>query len=492
MNKEDGQKEPTFEELFEANPETPTEHFQLGDTVSGMVVNIGGESLFVDLGGKSEGVVDAAEFLDDEGNLEVKLGDRLELKVVSVSDAVYLSKTLKVRGEGAAEILREAFESQLPVEGRVSGVNKGGLDVDISGVRAFCPVSQIDVGFCENPEVHVGMRYSFHIQEFKERGRNIIVSRRVLLEEEREKLARQVLEKLKAGDVMEGTVTRLMKYGAFVDIGGVEGMLHISQMAHYRLNDPSDLLSVGQQIKVLVEQVEAGPDGRPRISFSMKALEPTPWEKGLGFREGEVVQGTVRRLMDFGAFVELIPGVEGLVHVSEVSYERIPHPGKLLAEGQEVDVRILRIDEEKKRIALSIKEASSFRPAAGGEKSPVKGEKVKLEAGLQLVGVVESVSSRGLQLRLPEAGPGVRGYLPQEELGLQGRGTDMKKKFPPGTSIQVAVESVEGEDKVRLSHKKMKEREQRGEYQKYRDQGNKPGGLATLGDLFKDFKLPEK
>jgi len=493
MQKEDENREPTFEELFEANPETPAEHFQMGDTVTGTVVGIAaGESLFVDLGGKSEGVVEAAEFLDEEGNLSVKVGDRLELKVVAVSDAVYLSRTLKVRGEQALEVLREAYQSRLPVEGRVTGVNKGGLDVEISGVRAFCPVSQIDLGFCENPEAHVGMRYAFRIQEFKERGRNVIVSRRALLEEERQKLARQVLEKLKAGDVMQGTVRRLMKYGAFVDIGGVEGMLHISQMAHHRLNDPSELLHVGQQVRVLVEQCEAGPDGKPRISFSMKALEPTPWERGLGLREGEVVTGTVKRLMDFGAFVELLPGVEGLVHVSEISYERIAHPRKALSEGQQVEVRILRIDEEKKRIALSVKEARAF-PAGGDEKSAGAPEgALKLEAGLRLKGVVESAASRGLHIRLPEAGPGVRGYLPQEELGTQGRGSDMKRSFPPGTSIEVEVESVEGGDKVRLSHRKMKEREQRGEYQKYRDQGNKPGGLATLGDLFKDFKLPEK
>jgi len=491
MQKDDEPREPTFEELFEANPETPAQDFQLGETVSGTVVGIGAESLFVDLGGKSEGLVDVAEFLDEEGTLTVKVGDRLELKVVSVSDGVTLSKSLKVRGEGAVEILREAFESRLPVEGRVSGVNKGGLDVDISGVRAFCPVSQIGVGFCEKPEIHVGMRYSFRIQGFKERGRNIIVSRRALLEEERERLAKQVLEKLKPGDVMEGTVTRLMKYGAFVDLGGVEGMLHISRMAHHRLADPSDLLRAGQQVRVLVEQIEAGPDGRTRISLSMKALEPSVWEKGLGFLEGEVVRGTVTRLMDFGAFVELTPGVEGLVHVSEVSYERIPHPRKVLAEGQEVEVRILKIDEEKKRISLSIKEARSFQSVGEKDAAREEGAEVKLEAGARLNGVVESVSPGGLHVRLPEAGPGVRGFLPREELGLLDRGADMKKKYPPGTSMRVAVESVEAGDKVRLSFTKMVEQEQRAEFRKYADQG-KPGGLATLGDLFKDFKLPEK
>jgi small subunit ribosomal protein S1 len=336
------------------------------------------------------------------------------------------------------------------------------------------------------------MRYSFRIQSFKERGRNVIVSRRALLEEEREKLARETLERLKPGEVIEGAVTRLMKYGAFVDIGGVEGMLHISRMAHHRVGDPSDLVSAGQRVKVLVEQVETGPDGRPRISLSMKALEPTPWEKGLGFSEGEVVRGTVRRLMDFGAFVELLPGLEGLVHVSEVSFERIAHPRKLLSEGQEVNVRVLKIDEEKQRVSLSIKEASAFPPAGAEGAAGREGEGVKLEEGALLNGVVESVSSGGLQVRLPEAGPGVRGFLPRAELGIQDRGADMKKKYPPGASVRVAVVSVESGDKVRLSIRRMEEQQQRGEFRTYGEQGNKQGSLATLGDLFKDFKLPQK
>ena len=488
MPGEEKEREPTFEELFEANPATPRQDYRPGDTVEGHVLKISNENIFVDLGGKSEGVIDAAEYLDKDGTLTVKPGDRLELKVVSVSDAICLSRAIKARGPQARELLLDAYQSGLPVEGRVSGVNKGGFEVDIAGLRAFCPISQIDVTYCEKPEEHIGARYTFRIQEFREKGKNIILSRRVLLEEEREKTARQVLEALKVGDVIEGTVTRLMAYGAFVDIGGVEGMLHVSEMAHYRVRHPSELLQQGQKIRVLVTQSEKGPEGRPRLSFSMKALEPTPWEKGLGIREGQVVRGKVTRIKDFGAFVELVPGVEGLVHVSEISYDRVSHPKRLLEEGQEVDVRILVIDEEKKRISLSIKEARDME-SGGREKKPGT-DWVALEVGAVLNGVVERVSPAGLRLRLPEAGPGASGFLPQEELGVRAK-EDLKKKFPPGTSIRVCVISMDEEKGARLSRKALVEEEERSEFKSFVDQGKKPKGLATFGDLFKDLKLPK-
>ena len=484
-------REPTFEELFEANPATPAKEFRIGDTVSGVVVNVGKDSIFVDLGGKSEGIADAAEFLDSDGNLPVKPGDRLELKVTSVSDGIYLSKGLKVRGERALDVLRQAFESELPVEGKVSGVNKGGLDVEIAGLRAFCPVSQIDLGFCEKPEDHVGEKYTFRIQEFREKGRNIIVSRRVLLEEEREKMAQKVLETLQVGDELKAVVTRLMNYGAFVDIGGIEGMVHVSEMAHHRVNHPSDVVQVGEEVRVRIQEFKPGTKGKPRISCSMKALEPTPWEAGLPFREGDVVTGKVVRLMDFGAFVEISPGLEGLVHVSEVSYERIPHPGRVLEEGQQVAVRVLSVDLDRKRISLSVKEALHVEPASlDGPEGPSP-QSVKLEKGALLDGVVEKIGPRAVHVRLPQAGPGVRGFLPASEAGLQ-PGEDLKKTLSPGTRVQVMVEAVESADRARVSRRAVQENRERAEAQQYMNQAGKPKAMATFGDLFKDLKLPDK
>jgi small subunit ribosomal protein S1 len=484
-------EEPTFAELFEADPATPEKDFRPGDTVTGSVVKISGESIFLELGGKSEGVAETAEFLDKEGNLTVGVGDRLELKVASIADVITLSKALKVKGAEALELLRDAQANMLPVEGRVSAVIKGGLEVSISGVRAFCPISQVDLGFCENPEEHVGCRYNFRILEFKERGKNIVVSRRALLEEERERIARETLANIRPGVELEGEVTRIADFGAFVDIGGVDGMVHISEMAHHRLRHPSELVEVGQKVRVVVTEYEPRADGRQRIALSMKALEPTPWEKGLGILEGQVVSGTVTRIMDFGAFVEVLPGVEGLVHVSEISYERVAHPRRALEEGQDVEVMVLGIDHSRQRISLSIKEAKG---AGAGDAAGIgeEGESPGLEAGTRLEGIVEKVISGGLLVRLPAAGLGVRGFLPQEELVGEGK-ADLKKRFRPGKEVSVEVVAIAEDGKIRLSQKAATEREERKDYRKYVDQGDrKSSTLATFGDLFKDLKLPTK
>ena len=484
-------EEPTFAELFEADPTTPEKDFRPGDTVTGSVVKISGENIFIELGGKSEGVAEAAEFLDKEGSLTVSVGDRLELKVASIADVITLSKALKVKGSEALELLRDAQASMLPVEGRVAAVTKGGLEVSISGVRAFCPISQVDLGYCENPEEHVGCRYNFRILEFKERGRNIVVSRRALLEEERERIARETLANIRPGDKLEGEVTRIADFGAFVDIGGVDGMVHISEMAHHRLRHPSEMVEVGQRVKVVVSEFELRADGRHRIALSMKALEPTPWEKGLGILEGQVVSGKVTRIMDFGAFVEVLPGVEGLVHVSEISYERIAHPRRALQEGQDVEVMILGIEHERKRISLSIKEAkgAGTGDAAG---SGEEGKPLGIEVGVQLDGIVEKVMSGGLLVRLPAAGLGARGFLPQEELVQAGKG-DLKKRFRLGKELSVEIVAIAEDGKIRLSQKAASEREERKDYHRYVDQGDKKSAkLATFGDLFKDLKLPTK
>jgi len=495
---EENTKEPTFAELFEASavPLPAAGHLSPGDAVTGEVVKITKESVFVDLGGKSEGVADLAEFLEPDGKLSVAVGDRVELKVASVADGIVLSRTLRLRGAEALEMLRSAQQAGLAVEGRVTAVNKGGFEVDLSGRRAFCPVSQIDLGFCENPADHVGARYSFRILEIRDRGRNIVVSRRILLEEERQKLARETLEHLAPGMVVEGKVVRLVPFGAFVDIGGVEGMLHVSEIAHYRVTDPSEVLAVGQPVKVAVLSVDRGggsQEAKPRISLSMKSLEPSPWEKGFPFREGDVLQAKVSRIADFGAFVELLPGVEGLVHVSEITYQRIRHPSQVLSVGQEVAVRILEIDAERRRISLSIKEAAGVEAAsrvsgrdAGAEAATPQ---ARLEPGAVLTGIVERIKPFGVFLRLPQAGPGARGLLPLEESGLADR-SDLKKHFPEGSSHQVQILAVDEKGRVRLSVKTLGEHDEQESYRRYAGEKGKSAGLGTLGDLFGNLKLP--
>ena len=263
--------EPSFEELLEASFEAPGRKIFPGDKVSGKVLKVSKDTIFVDLGGKSEGIADIQEFLDKKGTRTIKEGDWVEMRVASIRDGIHLTKGMKVQGPDSLDILREAKENLIPIEGRVSNVVKGGFEIDLSGIRAFCPLGQIDIPFCEKPEEHVGVRYPFRIMEIKEKGKNIIVSRRVLLEEEQEQKSKETLARLKPDLDCEGKVTKLTDFGAFVDIGGIEGMIHISEVSHGRINHPSEVLKTGQQVNVKVMKVETDKKGQPKISHSIKA-----------------------------------------------------------------------------------------------------------------------------------------------------------------------------------------------------------------------------
>ena len=484
MTENDMEETMSFAELFESASEAPGRKLFPGEMVSGRVVKISKDTIFLGLGGKSEGIVGMTEFLDKDGNLTIKEGDHVELRVASIRDGIHLTKGMKVQGADTLEILRDAKENLIPVEGRVSKVIKGGFEVDIAGIRAFCPLGQIDLKFCEKPEDHVGARYPFRIMEIKERGKNIIVSRRMLLEEEQGKKLKETMERLKPDLECEGKVTRLMDFGAFVDLGGIEGMVHISEISHERINHPSEILKPGQQVKVKVMRIEPDKEGRPKISLSIKALEPDSWEKGLGFEEGEIIRGKISRLTDFGAFVEVAPGVDGLVHISEISYERIPHPSKLLHEGDQVDVLVMGIDRATRRISLSIKEATIKKRMIeeGGS------DKVRLEVGQVLKGIVEDIKPYGLFVRLPQLGMKVRGLLPMEELKESGKG-DVKKRFSKGKEIQVEIVSIDEKGRIGLSQKVIYEREDREDYKRFLEKEDKGGKLGTLGDIFKDLKL---
>jgi len=481
----DMEEKESFAELFESASETPGRKLFPGDKVSGKVLKVSKDTIFVDLGGKSEGIADITEFLDKDGNLNLREGDRVEMRVASTREGIHLTKRMKVQGADALEILRDAKENLIPVEGRVSKAIKGGFEIDFSGIRAFCPLGQIALQFCEKPEEHVGARYSFRIMEIKERGKNIIVSRRVLLKEEQEKKLGETLARLKPDLECEGNVTRLMDFGAFVDIGGIEGMVHISEISHARINHPSEMLHTGQQVRVKVREIEPDKDGRPKIALSMKALEPDPWGKGLGFEEGEIIRGKVSRLADFGAFVEVAPGVEGLIHISEISYEHIPHPNRLLHEGDVVDVMVMGIDRPAHRISLSLKEAAIKKRIEEDEDGF---KEVRLEVGQILKGIVEGMKPYGLFIRLPQLGKGIRGLLPMEELGNSEK-RDVKKKFPKGKEMKVEIISIDEKGKIRLSQKVMEEREDQEGYKRFLEKEDKVGKLGTLGDIFKNVKL---
>jgi small subunit ribosomal protein S1 len=334
---------------------------KVGDKVTGTVVSIQKETLFIDLGEKTEGEVGRDDFTDSDGNLSVAVGDTIET-FVSGSNAdtgmLQLGSQHTKRLHGS-DGLRQAYEEQLPVEGHVTGTTKGGLEVEFAGVRGFCPASHIDINFVEDLERFVGERLAFRITKF-EGGRkvNLVVSRRALLEEAQQALATETRERLEVGAVMTGKVTTIKEFGAFVDLGGIEGMIHISELAFGRVEHPKDLLSVGQQVEVSVLKIETTDNARQpeRIALSIRALEKDPWRDVLtDYTAGTQVEGIVSRLQPFGAFIELAPGVDGLAHISELGAgRRITHPQEVLSVGDTVQATVLSVDADKRRISLTL------------------------------------------------------------------------------------------------------------------------------------------
>jgi len=326
-----------------------------GDKITGTVVQIGEEEVFVDYGGRGELPLSTAALRDDEGNLTVKEGDSVTAFVTGKPGDLRLELKRKLTGKDPKP-LQEALESGVPLAGRVTETNKGGFVVGLGGWRAFCPISQIDDRFVEDPSVWVGRDLEFRVIEFSEGGRRLVVSRRAILAETRQELAAETRKNLHVGVILKGTVARLLPFGAFVDIGGVEGLVHVSEISHARVNHPADALSEGQEVEVKVLDIQnLGRGKEERISLSMKALAGNPWDTiREKYNEGDWVEGVVVGLAPYGAFVELEPGLTGLVHISALSSDRIDHPADVVQEGQQVSVRILEVDPARQRISLSI------------------------------------------------------------------------------------------------------------------------------------------
>ncbi|MFY9973119.1 MAG: S1 RNA-binding domain-containing protein [Chromatiaceae bacterium] len=355
----------SFEDLLKqydrAHPGSGPEGPKVGERVRGTLVSIAEDYAFVDLGGKTEGRLEVAALRDAEGELTLAVGDTVEATVTGTdpdSGTLLLGSQHGHKYHGLDEV-RQAYSQGLPVQGQVTGAVKGGLEVQIAGLRGFCPASQADIRFVEDLAEFVGQRLDFRITKL-EGGRrpNLVVSRRVLLEEEQRLRAEATRAQLKEGAVLSGTVTSLKDYGAFVDIGGLEGMIHVSELAFGRVKHPSELLRVGQPVEVAVLRIEPATGGRQpeKIALSIRALARDPWtDADQRFAVGTRVQGTVSRLQPFGAFVELEPGVDGLVHVSELGAgRRVNHPSEVLKVGDRVEASVLGVDMERRRISLTL------------------------------------------------------------------------------------------------------------------------------------------
>ncbi len=342
---------------------------EVGDRVSVKIVGFGEDAAFVDLGRKAEGSIPLSQLTDDEGKRTAAVGDTVEAIIASTSDDGIVLRVRAGRGPAAPAELQQAYTYGLPVDGTVTAVIKGGVEVTVSGVRAFCPVSQIDNRYVEDAAAFIGQRLAFRITRFEEgkgRGMNLVLSRRALLEEEAQAKAAAAREKIKVGQTVRGTVTSLAAYGAFVDLGGIEGLLHVSELGHGRVAHPQDVVAVGQELEVQILKIVPAENekGRDKISLSRRALVKDPWQEEAGrLVTGSRRQGKVARIELFGAFIELAPGVDGLLHISELaagSGREVRHPRELLKIGQTLEVAILSVDRETRRIALGL-------PAKGDE-----------------------------------------------------------------------------------------------------------------------------
>ncbi len=457
-----------------------------GRVVQATVVGFSHDSVLLDVGAKAEGVISKAELLDDEGNLTIKEGEKVEVRVLTIDgDTIKLGKVLAHQSAKNRDAVKQAYEMGMPVEGKVSGVNKGGLDVTISGMRAFCPASQIDIRHVADPNTLMGQKMAFRITEYKDNGRNIVVSRRAILVEEVKKSSAETLSKLTVGQVLQGKVTTLKDYGAFIDLGGgVEGLVHVSEVSHGRVMKPGDALKIGQDVAVRILAIEdrkvdetkkprkGGDDLGPgkKISLTIKGLEEDPWARAASsLKEGTKVTGKVARIQPFGAFVEIFPGVDGLIHVSNMSTDRIRDPRQVLKEGDEIEATVVSLDFDKKRIGLSLVKTPQELASELGK-------------GSVFEGTVDRIETFGLFVKLPT---GARGLVPSAETGTQ-RGVDLKKEFQPGQTVKVTVLEVDNNNgKIRLSIKAAAEAEERAEFSSFIGTNKQTGGFGTLADKLK-------
>ncbi len=444
---------------------------KVGDLVSGKIVKITGNVAFVDYGGRSEGYIELGELRDAEGNLAYGEGDAIEAAVVNVRGAVQLSARQAQAGKVKQE-LQAAWKSQSPVEGRIVAVNKGGFEVRVQGIRAFCPLSQIAEHFLREPAREVGKTYTFIITEFGD-GKSLVVSRRPLIEAEKKAMRETLNERIKVGERLQGKVTQVKDFGAFVQLEeGVEGLIHVSEISHERIGHPRERFSEGDAVVVEVIKIDTA---RGRVGLSTKALEDNPFKTFVeGVKVGDTVTGTVDRIQDFGAFIKLAEGVDGLLHVSGISTERIGHPSEALEMGQELELVIEKIERDRQRIGL-------VSAAVAEKRKPVD---ITVKVNDIVKGKVQKVERFGVFLELDG---GAVGLIPNGEMDTD-RGADHLRMFPVGTELEVAVIEVDKKrGRVKLSRKAMKTAAERQAIADYKKRENAPQSLGSFGDLLKDF-----
>ncbi len=423
-----------------------TKNIREQSVVMGTVTRIDGDWVVVDVGYKAEGVISLNEFQDEEGVIRIAVGDKVDVYLGSMDEDggnLALSKR-KADEMKAWEEIAKAYEADEVVHGTITARVKGGLSVDI-GVKAFLPGSQVDLRPVKNLEKLLNEEMDFKIIKFNKRRGNIVLSRRVLLEEERQKQRKETLKDLQVGVVMEGQVKNITDYGAFIDLGGIDGLLHITDMTYGRINHPSEMVDVGQSIEVKILKFD--PDTQ-RVSLGYKQIRPDPWEEvDLKYPVGAIVRGKVVSMPDYGIFVELEDGIEGLVHISEMTWnKRVKHPSKLVNIGDLVEAKVIGVDAENKRISLSMRELESNPWDLVEERYPV---------GSIVEGHVRNITDFGLFVGLEE---GIDGLVHISDLSWSQRIKHPSEVYQKGDSVEARVLNIDREgERFSLGIKQLKE-----------------------------------
>jgi len=429
--------EALLNESFEID--TPAE----GAVVTGKVIAIEAGQAIIDVGYKMEGRIDLKEFANPGEAPEITVGDEVEVYLRNVENArgeAVLSREM-ARREAAWDRLEKAYAAEERVDGAIFGRVKGGFTVDLGGAVAFLPGSQVDVRPVQDAGPLMGLKQPFQILKMDRRRGNIVVSRRAILEESRAEQRAEVIGKLGEGDIVDGVVKNITEYGAFVDLGGVDGLLHVTDMAWRRVNDPKEVLTIGETVKVQVIKVNKDTH---RISLGMKQLLDDPWDSvEAKFPLESVHMGRVTNITDYGAFVELEPGVEGLVHVSEMSWtKKNVHPGKIVSTSQEVEVMVLEIDSSKRRVSLGLKQTMRNPWEVFAETHPV---------GTAVEGEIKNITEFGLFIGLDND---IDGMVHLSDLTWEGRGEDVIGDYRKGDMVKAVVTEVDVEkERISLSIK---------------------------------------
>jgi small subunit ribosomal protein S1 len=424
------------------------EALKVGDVIEGTIVAIKGDVALVDVSAKSEAVLDREE-IDDLGT-----GDPVEVVVVSTGDEIRVSRRLALEAQ-LKEKLAEAVASGEPVEGKVAGRRKGGFDVVVSGVRGFCPISHISDVRTEDVDQHLGETYTFKVLEYKPEGQRLVVSRAVHLREEKDRLREQAWSTLEVGAEVEGRVRSLTDFGAFVDLGGVDGLVHVTEIAHHRVNHPREELQADQEIRVKVLDLDREKD---RISLSVKALIEDPWaavEEQFPARGS--FEGTVVRKTDFGVFVQLEPGMDGLLHVSQLP-PGLEMDAPEFEMGETVRGWVREVDVDNRRIGLTMRQMP--------DRDPWERIEMRYQEGQTVEGTVENGADFGVFVELE---PGLSGLIPISELGLE-KDTDPRSAFAPGEKLQLKLMGLDpNRRRISLSVRALKRDQERQEYLKHMD-----------------------